>query len=440
LADLTAAAAAHSLSPPEMEGLRALAFAAGYAAGWRPTAQAAAAILDLTVAREVQAYTLDATLRTGNDQRRAVKKHAQEEYLYDYLLTLFRQLRFWGEAVADFALLEPGELELFTSAGDFLVTAREGGIQGFHAVTGDRKWDIAKPERVTPRYTARPGKDGRPRLFRYDSGLAEIALETGQSAPIPEIQRAAAFGWSIAAGDSGRYAVAVERDIVAGRKGQAAWTNSGAAAVTCGPLLDRDRIYAGREDGSMVCLAADTGAPIWETTIAGRLRGEIGATRNLIFAGTIEGTFYALAAGNGEVAWTNALGDCLAGPPRFVHDKLLVIGRHNVLRLLDPQTGKQAAERRWPTWMTAFAVAPDGREIVIADQNGTVAFLAGDDLKVTRSIDLQERLNAGMIVAAEFPQLWGAGEEFVERIPAILVCDRRGFVYLIPATDPKASL
>jgi len=429
-----------SMAERDLAGITALSFAAAGSLGWQPTSARADNRLKLSVSRQVMTYTVTADYVSGDTERHLTKTGMQAEYLYDNLLTLFRQLSLWDKSVSDFCLLDPKLSDLLICEEGVLVIVADDDLRGFSPSTGEKLWEHKKPTTYDVRYTTRPGKGGVPVVWRFDyANPIEMVTRTGELSPAKRAAAEVTYPWGTSTDyAAGRLAVVSKETLLTYEGEQAGWEYRASAPITAGPCLSSNIVLAGTGAGEMMALAWNSGDAEWRTPTAERLRGEITASDDFVFAGSFEGTLFAFARSDGKIAWRTKIGDLPSIPPQRVKDKLLVAGGNNIVYLLDPATGEKKAEQAWPAWLTGVAVSKNQEAVVCADQNGTVIFLDPDNLAVRRRVDLHERLLPGLLCVENLPHQWAAADDFGDVGTVAIVADRRGFIYLLPV-EPESN-
>ena len=431
----------------EQHGIRALAFAAAAVDGWRPATDRRPQHLQLAVQRGPRSFTIDATLTRGGEKANVVRRMIDEEYVYDGLVNLVRSLRFWGGGVSDDMQIEPGEFTLVACDKDRLLVAGEGTLRALRLSTGLPLWDIPKPERSTPHYEQRVDAAGRVRVYQYDGRLSEVNPASGVLVEFNPRTAAATHPWGFDIGPGPGTAepaqptgaAVEERHLAYVDRGEEAWRLEAGDLLGCGPMLLPDHVLVGGDTGELFCLARSDGSTTWRTQVAERLRGRITVVDGLVIAGSVEGTVYARSRETGDALWEHPLGDILLAEPLPAGDAILVAGRNSVVRLLARDTGETRASHTAKGWLTGVALVGDGELVAYADRNGNVVFLNAGNLAPVREIPLHATLQRGLLASPSVAHRWRTAEDFdhdlVDEGPAVLVCDRRGFVYVIPVPE-----
>jgi outer membrane protein assembly factor BamB len=446
--------------------VKAIVVAAACEAGWAPllasakSSTAAAPMSDVATARvEIgvrdQACAFRLTIaHAGRTYTLAKDRIPWEEY-HDQLARLFRSPL--GDAhVADFIRVNPVDARLLTVAGDRLACIVDDELAVVDAPTGRETWRIRIPQSPLPTakkkiesYTTRPGPEGRPRLFRWTTSLAEIAWDDGK----PTVLAPAAAGGPTLFDVDAKGHVA----LVSGKKlsyytaGSEAWSVEESHAIACGPLLETSdaggTVLFGNDKGELVAVAAADGRVLRRTPLGGRLYGPIVRTGSLRLAFSNEDErLSAVDSADGAVKWTFATGDVLLQPPLVLHgdgkegDVVLVTKQNRLVRL-NAATGNVAADVRRPRWLVAVeSMTIDGRVQLAASDVGGEVVLLGDDLQPV----WQARLNArrtGTLAALRLPATWQApvkpsGDDILSAIESdgtkkqwyLLSTDARGFL------------
>ena len=94
------------------------------------------------------------------------------------------------------------------------------------------------------------------------------------------------------------------------------------------PVVVRDRLYFGCENGVLYALRKRNGKEVWATSVAGAIKGAPAYENGTLFVGDYGGAMTAVRASNGEVRWqTQALGPGLGQPGAFYSTPAVAFGR-----------------------------------------------------------------------------------------------------------------
>ncbi len=141
---------------------------------------------------------------------------------------------------------------------------------------------------------------------------------------------------------------------------------SGSAAI------EGDRVYLPLEDGRVLARQIASGAPVWETRLAGAGRGIV-ALADRIYVGSIDNRFYCLAARDGRTLWNWRTGADVIGGAVVDAERVYFVSLDNALYALDRQSGV----RRWKTPLPTRAVrppSPAGRAVLVPVSGRTLLF------------------------------------------------------------------
>jgi len=257
----------------------------------------------------------------------------------------------------------------------------EGGrIAAYDLARGARQWIVEAAPRVEP-------DAGGGLLFvvgeasivarQASSGAIEWELPFTGALAVPPVWD---NGWLIVA-TTGREILAFR-----GVDGFLVWRRNIGANAHARPALAADRVYVPTEDGRVVALEVETGAPVWERRMGGAAN-DILALDERIYVGSNDNFFYCLLAATGEIDWRWRTGGDIVGRAAADGRHVYFVSLDNVLRALDMKSGAQQ-------WKAALPLRP---------ARGPV--LAGDTLIVTglsstaRAYDTATGKPAGEIAA-----------------------------------------
>jgi len=442
------------LDEPTVEAISALALAAAWEAGWRPSlrGQGEGARATLTLAGRTQAVKVHCRALVDRTETRHVLHRVPEGEVYPYLLRLFRKLKEWGPRVAEFSKvipprhrmepLPPAHAEGYRVLGwqdgilAVLTRAEKPKLKGLVAATGQPKWTVAEegrydslPDRETRAIVARVGRKHALSRVGFADGSLEEVLEVG---------------------GAGRLAVDLEaRDavFVAGRAittylaGAKTWEAKVPLAIGMDPLLTKDRVVVGSDDQTVRCFARSSGEQQWTRALEGRPTMGAVLPDDALLVGTREGGLYALAGANGAIQWSLDLADGLLRPPHLAGDRVLIVDGSGSVKLLDPATGKIAAEKRvLGRLIGATPTAGDAGVVAIAARTGRITLLSLPSLEVVAEAHLHARLRRPPLAAWNVPSAWaavtpedleaGVQSDLIQS--AFLAVDTDGFVYVLP--------
>ena len=189
----------------------------------------------------------------------------------------------------------------------------------------------------------------------------------------------------IAVGTVDRQVVLLDRAT-----GQVLWRTRLRGTIRAGPLLDRDRLYAGTEaspDGRVYALHLKDGRVLWETR-TGSVEASLALDHDTLFAATEEGVVLRLATADGKVVWRRQLPGAVRAPPVPTPDGLAVATTADTLFLLDRATG--AVRRRLATAGAVLggpALGPEGKTLYLGTAGGHVTAVELPRLSVTWDVD-----------------------------------------------------
>lgn len=193
------------------------------------------------------------------------------------------------------------------------------------------------------------------------------------------------------------------------------------------PVISQKKLFAGCDDGSLVCLEASGGkkiwslkgdAPIyggigmetglgilvfsngegdlsavdassgsllWKTKLNGFSQGTPLVSGGMVFLGTWGNRFYGVNLEDGKVLWEKEMGKKIyfspaVASPVMAGETLLVPSKEEILHGLDPSTG----EEKWSLSASAGYVTPavDGEDFITATQDGKVMRVSASDGRV----------------------------------------------------------
>jgi outer membrane protein assembly factor BamB len=410
--------------------------------GWAPTWGQSEQNLGLELRLEFKAASMRFTKQTGNASTVRKKEAIPEDYYYPFLKRLIYLMKS-NTGIADFALPAGGRFRLMNATTKQISGVGENGIVAFDPQSAKRLWPAALPPN-SDSYAMRLDDAGIAKVFRFSRGVAAVDLASGAQ----KVLSAEAPGspWNFAVRDDGTAIVARGTTLSAQRNGAEIWRKEESSNVSAGPLILSSLVFAGTDTGDLICKNIDDGTEKWRKTPGGELRGYLSGSGEMVIAYTnLDDALLAVSVNDGTTIWKQSVGDVLLKAPVKVGSLWLVAGKNNRIMLLNSADGKVAADVRWPTWLVDVVSATvDGKSVIICtDIGGRLSILDSANLKTIREFKLPSRPNGELMYAPQFPSAWGTAvpdadktdllidEVDVKSIPAILVTDDEGFLYIV---------
>jgi outer membrane protein assembly factor BamB len=155
-------------------------------------------------------------------------------------------------------------------------------------------------------------------------------------------------------------------DVLAVRAidGHLVWRQSLGSRAHAQPALAANRAYVPLDDGRIVALSMETGAPLW----TGRLpepATALLADADRLFGGSRDNFFYAIREEDGTIAWRWRTGADVVGLPVVDDRNVYFVSMDNVLRALSRRSGVQQ-------WVRLLSLRPTrgplaiGRTLVVS--------------------------------------------------------------------------
>lgn len=392
-----------------------------------------------------QAFSLRLTAKEAGSATKLTEDGIPEEDGYGYLTRLLFRLSGQKDArIADDARLDRhGPAHLLLAASNRLCLSTARGLFGFNPKTGQQLYpspDESLDKREAQQYAVRPGPGGTPRLFRHSRGLAEVNPLSGSETVFAPESPYAPWGFEVA---DDLAVVAKGADWAAYRRNVPAWRMAEKGTITAGPCLLDGRLYAGTEEGALVCRAMKDGAEVWRTAPEGAAwSGPMTALEGLLLAfDRNTDTLQAFHPADGKPLWKQALGDVPLKAPFPAGDRLAVAAKNNRLLLLDPKSGAVTAETRWPAWLVDVTPVTRSRALLAcSDIAGRLTFLDGA-LKPVAEVRLKARPSGPLLHAPAFPLSWAVESAEAEEAgfqlaadlkPVVVAGDTEGFCAIVP--------
>jgi outer membrane protein assembly factor BamB len=121
-----------------------------------------------------------------------------------------------------------------------------------------------------------------------------------------------------------------------------AWDCGGPLA---GPLtVDKDLVFAGREDGFFCAVDVRDGSTAWRIRIGGEPAALAAVDGRRLYLTSGNGVLFALSRGGGEIIWWRPLPSRLVFGPILWRDRVVAAAASKVLSSFTPRTGRPAGE------------------------------------------------------------------------------------------------
>jgi hypothetical protein len=439
-----------------LPAIEALLAAAMLENGLSPGPADAPVRIEADVRFGVKEASLRVARRGGTAAAERVADHVPEDEYFDHVLRTVMMLTTQdGAGLTDFFRPDgSGPLQFLAATPSRLAVANGDGLTIFDVASGGRIHPAPNPKgiaHVPGRYVGLNVATGTAGVFRLSGGLARIDTTAGAATPLAAESPGRAWGFGVA---GGRAVVASDRMLAVYAGGTAAaWRHEEPAAISAGPAVRDDGVFAGLADGGIVCRGLADGAERWRKgSPQESWHGPIGCCTGMILAyDRIGRSLVALNPADGGTLWKQAIGDVLLKTPTQVGDRIIVAAKNSRVLAVRPSDGAVVAEVRWPTWLSDVVVIPGRRPLVAcADIHGDIGFLDAATLESVRTVRLPARLSGPLLFHPAFPSSWGrsagaAGEDVddladeLDRtvaaaampIPAVLAADVDGFCYVV---------
>lgn len=169
------------------------------------------------------------------------------------------------------------------------------------------------------------------RVYFIDNAGLYVALDAKTGKTIWK-KRLTSLNASSPAYDHGvLYSVALEPGealAVRARDGKVLWRKPLDNRAESSPLVVRDRMYFGDEDGQLYALDTKDGSTIWQTGLTGSVKAAPALDGGVIFVGDYGGNMNAVRSSDGKIEWqTQDLGTGLGGSGRIYSTAAVAFGR-----------------------------------------------------------------------------------------------------------------
>lgn len=191
--------------------------------------------------------------------------------------------------------------------------------------------------------------------------------------------------------------------------GKEVWKKSLPCRSESSPVVVRDRMYFGCENGVLYALKKSNGEEVWETSVAGAIKGAPAYDDGTLYVGDYGGAMTAVRASNGEIQWqTQALGPGLGQPGAFYSTPAVAFGRvyigNNDSRVysFDADTGELAWTFSTGGWVysgpTVAQVPGTPPTVYIGSFDGNVYALDSESGEARWTFDMNGRVIGSLSV------------------------------------------
>lgn len=428
----------------------AMAFAAAFEAGWRPTAAAATEhTLRISLREELSLY-FSAQARFGDDSRTFQRRFIPKERLYDHLVGLFFQ---WKNAASVFDAVPYGEpgVVLLGWAGDRVVLLEDRTLRAVDPASGNVLWEHAAGPRETPKYRMEPAAQGRALLFRYDGEIRRIDLDDGTEQALTPEGIGASERFSRAR--DGRLAIGNASEVIVCRDREISWTWEG-ALPEARPVWGDGGLFVMGAGGRLHALDPGTKTERWKIAVDSPETVRLFFREGVLWVDNGK-TLAAVNPQDGRSLWESPTGEVLLDGPVIMDAKVFAVVKPNMLRIWDLRTGEVMASREWPTWIQAAGAvrAAGAWRIACVDLRNRLCLFDPQTLESRREVAFPETLSPRLAYGEAVPETWslerqdrgeswemdlveGMQSESAPRSPAWLVGDTRGRLFAV-AVDPE---
>jgi outer membrane protein assembly factor BamB len=252
---------------------------------------------------------------------------------------------------------------------------------------------------------------------------AQRSLGVGQDAPLRSTASIGQVDWPTFAFSAHRDGSNPYEDILTPTTVgslQVAWTSDIGGDGFLQPVLSRGMLYEALFDGTIVAMAASTGATVWTAHVdPGIFMEGVAVANGFVYAGAGDG-LWALDALTGSVVWQNSPGAQNYGP--LVRGKRVYAGGDGTVSAANGLSGRLAWKRLIQQDSSFFTIALGGRDLFLTSFNSFVVRVDSGTGKVVGGISLP--------VAETDDVSWHAGTEFVG------AAGQTGSVFAVdPSTD-----
>jgi outer membrane protein assembly factor BamB len=155
--------------------------------------------------------------------------------------------------------------------------------------------------------------------------------------------------------------------------------------IAAPPFADRDRIYANRDDGNLICLDPVSGKIRWTFRLGGTLAATPAADADRLYVPVSNGVFFCLSGPRGDLLWWHSLPAKSPFPPWVGGGLAVAASRSPILAAFKADNGDKAGTLDAGTELRAGPARSGDRLLInLYDPDhaqGTMVFLKGEPPK-----------------------------------------------------------
>lgn len=168
------------------------------------------------------------------------------------------------------------------------------------------------------------------------------------------------------------------------------WSVSLGRTLKSSPVVAGGRVVIGADDGTLRCLALDSGKGLWQFKTSGTVEGPPLISGDLVVVGTDQGALHAVSLGSGTAVWSFAAQDRIVGGANLVTAAdgalRLLVGSYDMnVYCLNAASGAKQWSFETANYVNATPAVDDQR-VVFGGCDGLLHVLAAEDGRELRSV------------------------------------------------------
>jgi outer membrane protein assembly factor BamB len=189
--------------------------------------------------------------------------------------------------------------------------------------------------------------DGRALALSADTGRIRWRRRLGGLAASAPGAAGASVYFVVNHGGYGGIAGAGPAKVIAinRRTGRKRWAKRLSGASESSPLVVRERVFVGSQNGTVYALSAKTGRIRWRYFAGGPVKGALAYSRGRVFFGDYGGSVPALRARNGSVAWRSGGYGQIYATPAVAFGRVFVGSKSGSVSALSASNGRRLWSR-----------------------------------------------------------------------------------------------